>query len=333
MRRIPGVVMLAAVLLVTGLAEPKSVMAVERNVLHAAPAAGPVTLLSYNVEGLPWPLTHGRGAAAASIAAELRAMHDRGDGPQVVAVQEAFGDAQKAIGTNAGYRYVAYGPSADEAGAPATTPAERAFLAKASLWHGETEGAREDSGLAIFSDYPIVWAKRVAYPRFACAGYDCLANKGMLAVALRVPGRTAPLVVVDTHLNARAASGVGSDRSLFAYQRQADALRAFIGSVGGDGASVVLAGDFNVGNDPARQAYLAQALVGGDGLTIAASETACGASCRAIAPTPTLAHAKTVVAYRGTIAAEGQTRSFGTLADGDRLSDHIGVMRSFGLGA
>jgi hypothetical protein len=65
MRRIPGVVMLATVLLVTGLAEPRPVMAVERNVLHAAPAAGPVTLLSYNVEGLPWPLTHGRGAGGA----------------------------------------------------------------------------------------------------------------------------------------------------------------------------------------------------------------------------------------------------------------------------
>ena len=332
MRRISGVMMLATVLLVTGLAEPGPVMAVERSVFHAAPAPGPVTLLSYNVEGLPWPLTHGRTAAAAAIAGELRAMHDRGEGPQVVAVQEAFGDAQKAIGAAAGYRYVAYGPAADEAGAAATTPAERAFVADASLWHGETEGAREDSGLAIFSDYPILWAKRVAFPRYACAGYDCLANKGMLAVALRVPGRATPLVVVDTHLNARAASGVANDRSLFAYQRQTDALRGFIGAVGG-GAPVVLAGDFNVGNDPARQAYLAQALVGGDGMTLAASETACGTSCRVIAPTPTLARAKTVVAYRGTLTAEGPMRSFGTLADGDRLSDHIGVMRRFGLGA
>ena len=332
MRRISGVMMLATVLLVTGLAEPRPVMAVERSVFHAAPAPGPVTLLSYNVEGLPWPLTHGRTAAAAAIAGELRAMHDRGEGPQVVAVQEAFGDAQKAIGAAAGYRYVAYGPAADEAGAAATTPAERAFVADASLWHGETEGAREDSGLAIFSDYPILWAKRVAFPRYACAGYDCLANKGMLAVALRVPGRATPLVVVDTHLNARAASGVANDRSLFAYQRQTDALRGFIGAVGG-GAPVVLAGDFNVGNDPARQAYLAQALVGGDGMTLAASETACGTSCRVIAPTPTLARAKTVVAYRGTLTAEGPTRSFGTLADGDQLSDHIGVMRRFGLGA
>ena len=331
--RMPGVMMLAAMLLVTGLAEPRPVLAVEPTVFHAAPAAGPVTLLSYNVEGLPWPLTHGRGAAAASIAAELRAMHDRGDGPQVVAVQEAFGDAQKAIGSNAGYRYVAYGPSADQAAAAPATDAERAFLRHASLWHGETAGAHEDSGLAIFSDYPILWAKRVAFPRFACAGYDCLANKGMLAVALRVPGRATPLIVVDTHLNARAASGVGSDRSLFAYQRQTDSLRAFIGDLGADGGSVVLAGDFNVGNDPLRQAYLAQALLGGDGMTIAASETACGTSCRVIAPTPTLAHAKTIVAYRGTITAQGQTRVFGTLADGDRLSDHIGVMRSFDFGA
>ena len=87
MRRISGVMMLATVLLVTGLAEPRPVMAVERSVFHAAPAPGPVTLLSYNVEGLPWPLTHGRTAAAAAIAGELRAMHDRGEGPQVVAVQ------------------------------------------------------------------------------------------------------------------------------------------------------------------------------------------------------------------------------------------------------
>ncbi|WP_271300285.1 endonuclease/exonuclease/phosphatase family protein [Sphingomonas sp. CV7422] len=326
--RMPGVLLLASVLFVTGLAEPKSVMAVEPSVVHAVPTAGPVTVLSYNVEGLPWPLTHGRTAAAATIAAELRAMHDRGDGPQVVAMQEAFGAAQKAIGSAAGYRYVAYGPSATDDRAAPTTADQRAFVADASLWHGETEGAREDSGLAVFSDYPILWVKRVAFPAYACAGFDCLANKGMLAVALRVPGQSAPLVVVDTHLNSRAASGVKDARSFYAYQRQADALRSFIAGVGAGGASVMLAGDFNVGNDPQRQAYLGAAL-GGDGMTIAASETACGATCRAIAPTPTLAHAKTLVAYHGTLTTAGATRSFGTLPDGDRLSDHIGVIRQF----
>lgn len=328
--RVAGIVLLAAAVLVTGVAEPFPVRAVEPTAPHALPVAGPVRLLSYNVEGLPWPLTHGRTEAAAAIAAELRALHARGEGPQVVAVQEAFGSAQKAIGTQAGYRYVAFGPDADMPRAEATTPAQQAFVADASLWHGETEAPREDSGLAIFSDYPIVWARRIAFPRFACAGYDCLANKGMLAVALRVPGRATPLIVVDTHLNARSASGVADGRSLFAYQRQVDALRGFVASLGREGSAMVLAGDFNVGNDAARQRYLSQALVGQAGMTLAASETACGPACRTIAPSPTVARAKTIVAYRGDIDATGRVEAFGTGADGQRLSDHVGVMRAFG---
>lgn len=329
-----GLAILGSILLVTGLAEPLPVLAVEPTVMHAPPVAGPVTLLSYNVEGLPWPLTHGRTAAAADIATELRALHDRGAGPQVVAVQEAFGDAQKAIGTAAGYRYVAFGPSEAAVAAPAVTPSEREFLQGASLWHGETEGVRTDSGLAIFSDYPIRWVRRVPFPRFACAGYDCLANKGMLAVALQVPGEADPLIVVDTHLNARAASGVDADRSLFAYRRQVDALRAFISSLGLRNTPLMLAGDFNVGNDPARRSYLAQALVGAIGMRIAASEASCGATCRSVPQTPTLTRAKTVVAFRSAatrMATDGIVNSFGTRPNGRRLSDHIGVMRRFVL--
>lgn len=328
-----GLAILGSILLVTGLAEPRPVLAVEPTVMHAPPVTGPVTLLSYNVEGLPWPLTHGRTAAAATIATELRALHDRGGAPQVVAVQEAFGDAQKAIGTSAGYRYVVFGPSETAAAAPAVTPSERAFVQGASLWHGETEGAREDSGLAIFSDYPILWVRRMPFPRFACAGYDCLANKGILAVALRVPGEAEPLVVVNTHLNARAASGVNADRSLFAYRRQVDALGTFIGRLGLRGSPMMLAGDFNVGNDPARRAYLAQALTQSSGMRIAAAETSCGRGCRLVSQKPTLVRAKTVVAFRAASgeAAAGRVASFGILPDGRELSDHIGVMRSFTL--
>lgn len=324
--------MVAAAVLTMGLAEPRPVMAVEAAAPHAVPATGPIRILSYNVEGLPWPLTHGRTEAAASIAASLRTLHARGEGPQVVAVQEAFGAAQKDIGRAAGYRYAAFGPSEDMAAAPATTAAERAYLDQASFWHGETEAPREDSGLAIFSDYPILAVRRIAFPRFACAGYDCLANKGMLAVALRVPGRAVPLIVLDTHLNARGASGVSDTRSFTAYRRQVDALHGFIGALTASKAPLVLAGDFNVGNDPLRQHYLAGALIDGRDMTIAASESACGSDCRAIAATPSVARAKTILAFRGAVAAEGTTRSFGTLADGSRLSDHVGVMRSFALG-
>jgi len=329
----PGIAMLAAIVLVTGLAEPLPVRAGEPSIMHALANGGPVTLLSYNVEGLPWPLTHGRTQAAADIAATLRNQPDR---PQVVAVQEAFGDAQKGIGRQAGYRFVAYGPSAEQPRTDATTPGERAFVAAASLWHGETEAPREDSGLAIFSDYPILWARRVTFPRYACAGYDCLANKGMLAVALRIPGQTAPLIVVDTHLNSRGASGVAPGRSLFAYRAQVDALRGLLASLGAARVPLLLAGDFNVGNDPARRAYLGSALTEHGGMTIAASETVCGTDCRAVTPVASVDHAKTIVAFRGgggSVSTEGAPRSFGTTVSGRMLSDHVGVMRTFAFGA
>jgi endonuclease/exonuclease/phosphatase family metal-dependent hydrolase len=298
---------------------------------HALTLGGPVTLLSYNVEGLPWPLTHGRTQAAQDIALQLSRLSAQAQRPHVIALQEAFGAAQKAIGAEAGYSYSAFGPDAEMSAPLAATGHERSFLARASILHGETEGAREDSGLAIFSDYPIVAAWRMPFPRFACAGFDCLANKGMLAVALRLPGRAAPLIVVDTHLNSRAASGVGDGRSFTAYARQLDLLGRTIRRLAASGNRILLAGDFNVGNDPARGIYLSKALVARDGLKVAASELACGTTCRDLATTPTIAHAKTIVLYGGPVAAYGPPRRFGQLSGGQRMSDHLGVVQAFRL--
>lgn len=323
--------LVAAVVLLAGIAAPRPVRGGAVPLAPAAVAPGPVSLLSYNVEGLPWPLTQGRTRAAAAIAAELRGLRARGAAPHVVAVQEAFGAAQKAIGPAAGYRYAAFGPDAALRSPAPADAAARAFLAAASAWHGETEGAQEDSGLAIFSDYPIVAVEQLAFPRFACAGYDCLANKGVLAVALRVPGVAAPLVVLDTHLNARTASGVADARSLAAYRRQVDLLRAAVARWEAAGLPVVVAGDFNVGNDPARGAYLAAALVGADRLTVSGSEISCGPVCRSLALVPSIARAKTIVFARAPATAIGTVQGFGALPDGERLSDHLGVMRAFDL--
>ncbi len=330
--RMPGLLLSVSLLLATGLAEPRPVGAVGRMAVHAAPRPGPITLLSYNVEGLPWPLTHGRTEAAAEIAAALRDRDAAGDGPQIVAVQEAFGTVQRAIGMRAGYRYAAFGPTAALPGAAATTPSETAFLKAGSFWHGETEGPHEGSGLAIFSDYPILWARSMAFPRYACAGYDCLANKGALAVALRTPGQDAPLIVVDTHLNSRAASGVDDGRSLAAYRRQVAALRTFVAAMDMQGSPLLLAGDFNVGTDGRREAYLSTTLFRHEGMTVGASESACGDTCRVLAPDPSAVRAKTIVAYRGPIAPAGSASAFGTQSDGHRLSDHIGVIRAFETG-
>lgn len=112
-----------------------------------------------------WPLTHGRGAAAQQIAARLRALRERGAAPQVIVVQEAFGDAQNAISSLAGYRYVAYGSGATIIPPIFGRCRGTRLRCGAGVLHGEVEGAWEDSGLAIFSDYSILWSRRTPFPQ------------------------------------------------------------------------------------------------------------------------------------------------------------------------
>jgi endonuclease/exonuclease/phosphatase family metal-dependent hydrolase len=318
-----------AMLLLASVVGPPSATGSDHRLRPAARLHGPLTLLSYNVEGLAWPLTHGRAEAAQEIAGQLLELTEGTHRPGIVAVQEAFGAAQKAIGAEAGYPYSAFGPDAGLSGTIVPTGADRAFMAGASLLHGEREGSVEDSGLAIFSDYPIVAAWTMPFPRFACAGYDCLANKGLLVVAVRIPGLSEPLIVVDTHLNSRTASGVGDPRSLAAYERQVDLLSAAIGRLREAGATVVLAGDFNVGSDARRGHYLSKALLRSDGLKVAASELACGEACRSLAAIPSIAHAKTIVLFGGSVVPEGRPRGFGLTDGGRRLSDHLGILQRF----
>ncbi len=115
-----------------------------------------VSLLTYNVKGLPWPVAGGRVAALQSIAATLRSMHLRGDAPDIAVVQEAFTEGAREMIRASGYRYAALGPGTDSTteGRPSTD--ERVF-ADAARWSvGETEGKFVGSGLAIMSDYPIL---------------------------------------------------------------------------------------------------------------------------------------------------------------------------------
>ncbi len=303
----------------------------------AAQGAGTLSVLSYNVEGLPWPAASGRSAAADEIAASLVAQRRAGTAPHVVALQEAFGPDQKRIGREAGYSYAAFGPSHRFASASPQTTDDRRFVDQASAWLGETLGKHANSGLAVFSDYPIVWTKRIAYPDYACAGWDCLANKGALAVALAVPGYSQPIVVVDTHLNSRSASHAASARSLYAYQRQVDLLQRFVDQSAEGAGAVILTGDFNVGLDPVRQAYLGRHLLSADDLALAAEETECGQNCREMADpaavtAANLKGAKSLIAFHDTVsslAPGSRPDIFGRKPDGAMLSDHIGLAVRF----
>lgn len=212
--------------------------------------------MSYNVEGLPPPARFGRAASLARIGHRLADLRHEGRQPNVVLLQEAFAAPAKGIAGQGGYRYVADGPSAAATNLAPPPPDSLEFVRGASHLAGEDDGKWADSGLRILSDYPIVKIRRMAFPAWACAGYDCLANKGVLIAWIAVPGSRRPVAFIDTHLNSRAASGVAKSRADRAYAYQVSVLRRFVDANVGDDSPAILGGDFNSGKAAVRWANL-----------------------------------------------------------------------------
>ncbi|CAN5310278.1 hypothetical protein BH11PSE5_BH11PSE5_22830 [soil metagenome] len=223
---------------------------------HNMGTAETLSVMTYNVKGLPWPVAWGRDGALDAIGQRLGQLRSRGRQPHIVALQEAFTDEAKAIGQAAGYTHIATGPAADMHEDGPVSADDRRFASAGSWTKGETQGKFVDSGLQILSDYPIVRIRRAAFPNFACAGYDCLANKGVLLVAVTVPGVRVPVEILTTHLNSRHASGVSDDRSLYAYQRQVEFLSRFVATNHDTASPLIMAGDFNMGPHPSRRSLL-----------------------------------------------------------------------------
>lgn len=222
----------------------------------SAPFDGTFSVLTYNIEGVPWPVAWNRPRAFTRIADRLLALRRSGHEPQIVLLQEAFSDEARAIGRNAGYRYVVAGPSADEVSRVAPDAAARQYLAAASWWRGETHGKLLSSGLVVLSDYPVIRVRRMAYPAFACAGFDCLANKGALLVTVQLPGDASPVDIVTTHLNSRHSSHVDDARSLQAYRREVAFLTAFVNRWHDPAHPLIVGGDFNAGTAATRWSVL-----------------------------------------------------------------------------
>lgn len=307
----------------------------------SAPATfdGTLSLLTYNVKGSPWPIASGRPADLDAIAARLRTMRASGQNPGVVVLQEAFDADAKAIAGKAGYRYVVDGPAADQRDAIAPTPADKAYLAGRSWSKGETGYRAFDSGLQILSDYPVIGVHRMAYPDFACAGYDCLANKGAVIVTLQLPGAASPVDVITTHFNSRHSSGVSDTRSLYAYTRQAELLADFVRQWHNPAHPLIVAGDFNVGKAAPRwQALSGEVARWGTGGTI---DNAMGAVARTQSGklpgdvAAVIKHNCDWEFYAAGTAARLVPQSvkvtFGTEANGAMLSDHMGYTAAFRL--
>ncbi len=297
-----------------------------------------LAVLTYNVHGLPWPLTSGRAADFDRIEQRLLKLRAAGRQPSVVVLQEAFTERAQQIGEHSGYRYVAFGPDHDQRTPEVVNAEDRAFLDTQAARSGETEGKLLGSGLAIFSDYPIEAVRRVAFPGYACAGYDCLANKGALLARVELPGRGA-VEIATTHLNSKGASGAPDARSLYAYRRQIDTLDRFLARARDPRLPLVVAGDFNVGQSAARRSYLVDHARGWSAADLLPTQDALHACAGRNSATWTV-DASTIL-RRGKdwqffvqgagslLSAGGIDVPFGREADGTMLSDHMGFVARY----
>jgi endonuclease/exonuclease/phosphatase family metal-dependent hydrolase len=296
-----------------------------------------VSVMTYNVNGLPWPLARGREAAFRGIESRLRKMRTTGTQPHIIVLQEAFTTPAKNIATNSGYRFIANGPSAALGSAIRPTAADRAFSEGASSFKGEKSGKYLDSGLQIASDYPIISIRRAAFPSFACAGYDCLANKGVLLVTVKLPDNPVPVTIATTHLNSKRSSGVSQLRSLYAYRRQIDVINGFLAAHRDPRQPIIFAGDFNATNVQRRTYLFGRGTASWSADARLSVESALD-RCLNATP-PCLGRAPPIATYirarardwqfyipglRGSIAAVGLAVPFGRERSGEMLSDHVG---------
>ena len=211
-----------------------------------------LSVLTYNVEGLPWPAKTGRRGRLREIARQLGSMRKSGTAPDVVLLQEAFSDDAVRIGVRAGYRNFVRGPLAGDKRPPSSEEAEPELVNRRKRRKGEGVTRIVSSGLYILSDYPIVAVNRQPFRRRECAGSDCLSNKGILHARIAVPGVPDPIELFNTHLQSRGNAGVSEERSLLAHRLQVDETSRFIEEMRDPRLPLIFGGDFNMRNAPAR---------------------------------------------------------------------------------
>jgi endonuclease/exonuclease/phosphatase family metal-dependent hydrolase len=294
----------------------------------AAPAPPPspheatreISVLTYNVRGLPWPVAQGRAQALRDIGRELANLRAQGRQPDVVLLQEGFRGEVGELIRASGYAHWASGP-----GRRAKTPTRFRLPNLKGLLRGEGWGKATGAGLHVLSDLPIRDVRTAAYS--ACAGFDCLANKGVMLVRLSLSGG-GELDVVNTHLNSKRASGASHASTLQAYRVQTDELLAFIATETAADRPLVVGGDFNVKNAPDRYGYRAEARPFRVVSEFChAQADGCGAATAGPAPwlksqdLQAFASANTVK-----ITPVGTATPFDGQGSGPRLSDHDGYL-------
>lgn len=223
-------------------------------------ATAEISVMTYNVSGLPWPIKTGRRKAVKQIAKDLAARHAAGRAPDVVVLQEAFIATSARIG--GAYSNRLGGPRAGDRAATDTPPLDKGFKQARRFRKGERAGKIMPSGLYLFSDYPIVASHMTPFRRTSCAGYDCLANKGVMIAVVEIPGAPAPVQILNTHLNSNGRSGVHHERALAAHRQQVDEIGDLLGRALNEDWPLIYAGDFNTRNEEERFEHNARTMPG-----------------------------------------------------------------------
>ena len=297
-------------------------------VVAGAEPSAEISVLTYNIRGLPWPVALGRPRALKAIGQELARMRVEGRQPTVVLIQEGFRREAAELVKASGYRYWAQGPLRGERTGGGV--AAGGFRRVRYPVLGEGWGKLTGAGLYVLSDLPITDVKRAAY-RY-CAGIDCLANKGVMLVRLKLPTLPVEVDVVNTHMNSKGASRTPRARSSKAHNLQTDELMSFVAENRSSGP-LLMGGDFNVKGAPERYYYKASRR----SYTVVAEFCAkreSGCQGRTTTAEPWLA-TQDLQAFESSRAVEVRPEvvaaAFDGGPDGARLSDHDGYLVHYRL--
>ena len=218
-----------------------------------------ISVLIYNVEGLPWPIRKKRKNQIRNIGYLLGEMRAVGAEPDIVLLQEAFTMKSDPIPKFGGYPNVVGGPKSNHKAEKLPRELNPEFYDERSFWKGEKFGKFVNSGLAILSNFPILEKHAQPYRRGACAGFDCIANKGMVSAIIQIPGVPEPIALFNTHMQSIDASGVDLERSRTAHNLQADEMVEFLTSdLMARGIPLIVAGDFNTKHDEELLNYISK---------------------------------------------------------------------------
>lgn len=277
-------------------------------------------VLLWNVEGLPWPIRSGRDSKLAKIADWLAKRRAAGLGPDILILHKAFTPEASRIATHARYANILPGPALDDKRKlPAATP-PAGYADAARWWKGEGVGKWLDGGLYVATDLPLIDQARDAFGADSCAGFDCLSNKGGLALRVAIPGAPEALTLFNTHRNSREPAKVGIARAEAAHLIQTQENDALLAAFDGDSA-MIAAGDFNnyrVGDKSGRFAA-------DPAFRLAAKGTGVAARPARMSDAKAWTDAYDLIGYRSSKAMTVEPMAVATLFDGvhgPRLADH-----------